>query len=329
MESCRSLATDELLSPRLASVVQGCAVEGVEEGQPITLLDVSEARRVLLAGMCTLSGIRTVAKETATAEWLQPIQKDAPHIDPTHTNPPHSETSSLRSSSLGSSSLSLLPTHYLLLPTTDYCQTSNSTTYSRPNSLLSTVYCLLLSTSYYSRADLEFDDDANGGIDRSEFRDNLWAVTRAGSVEQVDFAFRKLDVNRSGFVEREDLYHSMRRQLRLARLLLPMMVRQQVQEMGRSATSAARHSTIIDVVQASAEAIGLAEREIDHLDSQVEGAVDEVFALVALDANGAITQSEWRAAWERDQEVARVSGLEGLLTSLSAFETSETPHMVG
>ena len=65
-------------------------------------------------------------------------------------------------------------------------------------------------------------------MDRGEFRDNLWVMTRASEEERVDFAFHKLDMNSSGRLERDDLVRSMRRQLGLARLLLPMMVQQQV-----------------------------------------------------------------------------------------------------
>ena len=44
---------------------------------------------------------------------------------------------------------------------------------------------------------LEFDDDANGRVDRDEFRNNLWVMTRASPAERVDFSFAKLDVKRS------------------------------------------------------------------------------------------------------------------------------------
>jgi len=64
---------------------------------------------------------------------------------------------------------------------------------------------------------VEFDADGNGSITRDEFVAHLWMLTHASEEEKQRFAFEKLDMNRSGKLERADLVASMRRQLSLAK----------------------------------------------------------------------------------------------------------------
>ena len=60
---------------------------------------------------------------------------------------------------------------------------------------------------------VHFDEDSSGDVDRDEFRRNLWMLTRATEEERMAYAFRRLDANGSGELERSDLEESMRRQL--------------------------------------------------------------------------------------------------------------------
>jgi hypothetical protein len=115
---------------------------------------------------------------------------------------------------------------------------------------------------------VEFDDDANGTIEREEFSHNLWLLTKASDEERMDHMFRKLDHNGSGAVERDDLALSMRRQLALARRLLPLLVRRQV----RKETAAAA----LGSDDAGARAVPLAVREC-----QAEGVCDQASAVAA------------------------------------------------
>ena len=73
-------------------------------------------------------------------------------------------------------------------------------------------------------------------------------------------------MNHSGRLEREDLVRSMRRQLGLARLLIPMMVRQQLREVGASPSS-----LLPD------EALRRAQGVFDEMEAQIPRTVDDVF----------------------------------------------------
>ena len=75
---------------------------------------------------------------------------------------------------------------------------------------------------------VEWDEDASGRVDRAEFARNLWLLTRATEAERMAHVFHRLDMNGSGALERADLISSMRRQLALARRLMPILVRQQL-----------------------------------------------------------------------------------------------------
>ena len=41
---------------------------------------------------------------------------------------------------------------------------------------------------------LEFDEDGSGRVDRAEFRNSLWMLTRASKAEKMRYAFARLDL---------------------------------------------------------------------------------------------------------------------------------------
>ena len=198
---------------------------------------------------------------------------------------------------------------------------------------------------------LEFDEDGNGAIDRLEFRNNLWMLTRASSSERMRYAFNRLDLNGSGRLERADLAASMQRQLRLVRSILPLLVRHELRhELRREAVAAqARNATATaaneqrqqqqrqngangvavgaagawlreDAAALGEEAMALADSMIDGLSAQVDTVVEQVFAQVDVDHAGDISLEQWRAAWESNPEVAAMTGVEGLLALLLPAE---------
>jgi len=161
---------------------------------------------------------------------------------------------------------------------------------------------------------LEFDQDASGRVERGEFRDNLWVMTRATEEERANYSFLKLDMNRSGKLEKDDLARSMRRQLELARVLIPIMVHQQLREVPGSASPSPHEAVLV-----SKEAMLRATSVIDELEAQIDYTVDDVFAQIDLDSDGAITQSEWRDAWDQNHHIARSVGLDCVLASMSSL----------
>ena len=68
--------------------------------------------------------------------------------------------------------------------------------------------------------------------------------------------------------------------------------------------------------QVPREALQRAEGVIDEMEGQIERTVDDVFAQVDLDADGAITQAEWRVAWQQNEHIARAVGLGGVLATM-------------
>lgn len=153
---------------------------------------------------------------------------------------------------------------------------------------------------------VEFDDDANGTIEREEFSHNLWLLTKASDEERMDHMFRKLDHNGSGAVERDDLALSMRRQLALARRLLPLLVRRQVRKETAAAAlgsdDAAARAVTLAVRECQAEGVcdqasAVAAAAIDELDGQVDLLVGEVFA--SFGSTEAISFAAWQDTWRR------------------------------
>ena len=153
---------------------------------------------------------------------------------------------------------------------------------------------------------VEFDDDANGTIEREEFSHNLWLLTKASDEERMDHMFRKLDHNGSGAVERDDLALSMRRQLALARRLLPLLVRRQVRKETAAAAlgsdDAGARAVPLAVRECQAEGVcdqasAVAAAAIDELDGQVDLLVGEVFA--SFGSTEAISFAAWQDTWRR------------------------------
>ena len=74
----------------------------------------------------------------------------------------------------------------------------------------------------------EVTPTGSGEVSRDEFVAHVWMLLRASEEQRQRFAFAKLDVNRSGALERSDLVASMRRQLSIARTLSPLLVQLQL-----------------------------------------------------------------------------------------------------
>ena len=146
---------------------------------------------------------------------------------------------------------------------------------------------------------LEFDEDGSGRVDRAEFRNNLWMLTRASKAEKMRYAFARLDLNASSFLERDDLAGSMRRQLRLVRSILPLLVRHELRrgEVRVEARFVKGGAAERGEAALCAEATALADSMIDGLSAQVDTLVDEVFAQLDVERGGRISLEEWRAAW--------------------------------
>ena len=84
---------------------------------------------------------------------------------------------------------------------------------------------------------VEFDADGSGEVSRDEFVAHVWMLLRASEEQRQRFTFAKLDVNRSGALERSDLVASMRRQLSIARTLSPLLVQLQLRRHALTETS--------------------------------------------------------------------------------------------
>ena len=164
---------------------------------------------------------------------------------------------------------------------------------------------------------VEFDDDASGSVDRDEFQRHVWLHTHASEEERAAVAFAKLDCNASGAIERDDLRRSMRRQLALARQLMPLLVREQLREQLRH-----QARPCLGVGSMQHEALTVATAALDELDSSVDRLVAEVFT--ELGASTCITATEWSEAWQRAlnapthdgdhaDSMARMSGLDAVL----------------
>ena len=107
---------------------------------------------------------------------------------------------------------------------------------------------------------VQFDEDASGGVDRCEFVRNLWVLSRASEDERRAFVFRRLDMNGSGALEREDLSQSMRRQLGLARRLVPILVRQQMRREATANLASARNAAAAAAAPAATVRVGREQR---------------------------------------------------------------------
>ena len=187
---------------------------------------------------------------------------------------------------------------------------SANTTSSHQSSSLDTAMEAELSQAVLAAWFVEFDEDASGHVDRDEFVRNLWLLTRASEAERMAHAFHQLDANGSGALERGDLIVSMRKQLTLARRIVPLLVRHQMRR--EAATNGLPISHFNgssgaawndgDVLSSSAqsggngnggsgsgsgaspqdllhqEASAAASKAIDDLDDQVELLVADVFA---------------------------------------------------
>mmetsp|Transcript_29342 Transcript_29342/g.98227 ORF Transcript_29342/g.98227 Transcript_29342/m.98227 type:complete len:119 (+) Transcript_29342:372-728(+) len=115
-------------------------------------------------------------------------------------------------------------------------------------------------------------------------------LLRASEEERQRFTFAKLDVNRSGALERSDLVASMRRQLSIARTLSPLLVQLQLR----------RHTlTATELRQLGETAVAAAHETIDAMHTQVEPTVDELLASMQTGADGAVTLDAWRKACGR------------------------------
>ena len=184
---------------------------------------------------------------------------------------------------------------------------SANKTSSHQSSSLDTAMEAELSQAVLAAWFVEFDEDASGHVDRDEFVRNLWLLTRASEAERMAHAFHQLDANGSGALERGDLIVSMRKQLTLARRIVPLLVRHQmrreaatnglpISHFNGSSSGAAWNDG--DVLSSSAqsggngnggsgaspqdllhqEASAAASKAIDDLDDQVELLVADVFA---------------------------------------------------
>ena len=185
---------------------------------------------------------------------------------------------------------------------------------------------------------VEFDEDASGSVDRDEFVRNLWMFTHASEEERMRFVFRKLDLNGSGYLEPEDLERSMRRQLGLARRLVPLLVRRRLRREGfevlmaagtageapsRGKSSSSSRGSRGSVGNSSdarerrerlrEQASAVAAAAIDDLEAQVEPLVGDVFA--GFGGEERIGFDRWREAWSRS-DVDRRSGIDGILGAL-------------
>ena len=114
----------------------------------------------------------------------------------------------------------------------------------------------------------------------------------------------------------------MRRQLGLARRLVPILVRQQLRKeaaaslassfLNSSAAGGVRESARERAVRLREEASAVALEAIDGLDAQVELLVGDVFAGFAAER---ISYQMWCDAWSRSN-IHRLSGIDGILGAL-------------
>jgi coenzyme Q-binding protein COQ10 len=181
---------------------------------------------------------------------------------------------------------------------------------------------------------VQFDEDASGRVGREEFMRNLFMLTRASDEERMAYVFHRLDVNRSGALERGDLSASMRQQLELARRLVPIIVQQQVRK--GSAIGAGYGCNALTLRE---EASAVAAAAIDDLDAQVEQQVEQVFA--SLGVHEQISFGAWSAAWARTQAggtkqghacpTGRLSGIDAVLGMIAGVECFVEPaiHNLG
>ena len=158
---------------------------------------------------------------------------------------------------------------------------------------------------------LEFDEDGSGFVDRTEFRNNLWMLTRASQAEKMHYAFARLDLNGSCSLERDDLAGSMRRQLRLVRSILPLLIRHELRRC-RGAHGEARcgggGGAEGKEAALGAEAMALADSMIDGLSAQVGGRSSSIgiatvtaaaAAAAAANTTTTATSTRWTRWWTR------------------------------
>lgn len=176
---------------------------------------------------------------------------------------------------------------------------------------------------------VEFDSDQSGTVDRVEFRENLWMLTRASEEERMRFAFHKLDLNHSGALERDDLLCVMHRQLHLAQLLVPFLVQRRLR---LEVTHGARARVGLrpeapEIQQLSAKANGIAKQVLQGMNEQIEQLVSDLFLRVDVEGSGVITQRDWHAAWEQSPEISLMTGVEGLLSMLQLAPPALAKHL--
>lgn len=173
---------------------------------------------------------------------------------------------------------------------------------------------------------VQFDEDASGGVERCEFVRNLWVLSRASEAERRAFIFHRLDMNGSGALEREDLSRSMRRQLGLARRLVPLLVRQQMRREAtanlamatanggpRTADGARLESSRQRALRLREKASAVALAAIDELEAQVDDVVRDVFAGFGGDVER-IDYEMWCSALSARSDVQRLhAGMGGVL----------------
>ncbi len=144
---------------------------------------------------------------------------------------------------------------------------------------------------------VELDADGSGAVDRSEWVTGLWMLTRASDDQKMHFVFGKLDLNRSGRIERDDVRAFIVRQLGLARAIAPAVVRQQ--QGGATDSHALAHLDADSAAAAACDAHSAASPTLDALHAQIRAAIDELFEGAPLDRDGALTLDGWRQVWCR------------------------------
>lgn len=157
--------------------------------------------------------------------------------------------------------------------------------------------CATLDAALAAACFVELDADGSGAIDRSEWVTGLWMLTRASDDQKMHFAFAKLDLNRSGRIERDDVRAFMEHQLGLARAIAPAVVRQQLG--GAADPHALAHLDADSAAAAACDAHSAASATLDALHAQIRAAIDELFEGAPLDRDGALTLDGWRQVWCR------------------------------
>ena len=139
----------------------------------------------------------------------------------------------------------------------------------------------------------------------------------------MSIAFRKLDHNRSGSLERDDLIRAMKRQLRLARRLVPLLVRQQLRREGAAGLLGPGGLACVEDVREQASADATAA--LDNLNDQHEDLVGAIFD--EFGAAERITLAQWRDTWRRaasgeSGSVHRMMGIDGVLGLIARGEAT-------